>query len=136
MSAKLAQLVRRISADRVSYPGDAAKDYERSYEIAEQFLNPYESPIEIEPDSDDDADGTEEGRRHHLSNRVMSAVIALPGLLFLIFGASSWFDLLPRSRSFILDHLPPVILIAVVLPMIGIAMLSVSFFLWRYQSPD
>ena len=96
-------------------------------------MNPYESPRDVEPLELEDTDFGPP----HPSNRTMSIVIGIPGILFFVLGVLGLFgSLLDASisphRGFVVTA--SIFIIGFVLPVIGLTMMWVSSFLWRYDS--
>lgn len=96
-------------------------------------MNPYESPREIEQLELDDSDFGPP----HPSNRTMSVVIGVPGLLFFGIGV------LALTGTLLAASVSPqkpfnitasMVIIDVILPTIGLTLLWVSAFLWRYDA--
>jgi hypothetical protein len=98
-------------------------------------VNPYDAPRIVDA----------AGLRHanagppHLSNRVMAWVFALPATLFLVVGCTCWADLIlnvsvPAGKK--TSVMAAVAIGGFVLPALGLAMMGIAVFLWRYRDRD
>ena len=97
-------------------------------------VNPYDAPQLIDPVGASETDSADDVQPR-LSNRVMALVIGVPAILFLLVGCVFWAETLlrvsvPAGKT--TAFLWVTIVAGLLLPTIGVAMIAVSVFLWRY----
>ena len=116
----------------VSHPAWTLLSYDTSDAMITNRVNPYDAPRIVESTRVRDA----ESGPTRLSNRVMASVVGLPATLFLIVGFAFWAEMLlrvtiPTGKE--TAFMWVIVIAGVLLPALGLAMMGVSIFLWRYS---
>ena len=97
-------------------------------------VNPYDAPQFVDPVVASETDSADDVQPR-LSNRVMALAIGVPAILFLLVGCVFWAEALlgvsvPAGKM--TAFLWATIVAGMLLPTVGVAMIAVSVFLWRY----
>ena len=99
-----------------------------------KHVNPYDAPQSADVTRAVDSEKLDDHQRR-LSNRVMALAIGITAFLFIMVGCSFWAETL-RGVSVPAGNLKAFTIVTIVagftLPTIGLAMMGVAVFLWRY----